>query len=87
LNLVAHIPRWKEQLVFKQKEVTLEKPPVEEPLYDVKTVMLNTIVDLENELKVLKKQIKSKEMEGKLGEGDRNRLEYIKEEIQSVLSK
>ena len=87
LNLVAHIPRWKEQLVFKKKEVTLEKPPVEEPLYDVKTVMLNTIVDLENELKVLKKQIKSKEMEGKLGEGDQNRLEYIKEEIQSVLSK
>lgn len=87
LNLIAHIPRWKEQLVFKKKEMTLEEPPVVEPLYDVKTVMLNTIIDLENELKVLKKQIKSKEMEGKLGEDDRNRLEYIKEEIQTVLSK
>ena len=87
LNLIAHIPGWKEQLVLKKKGVTLEKLPVEEPLFDVKTAMLNTVIDLENELKVLKKQIKSKKMEGELGEGDLNRLEYIKEEIESVLSK
>ncbi len=87
LNLKVHIPRWKEQLVLKKKEVTLEEPPAVEPLYDAETMMLNSIIDLENELKVLKKQIKSKEMEGKLGEEDLNRLEYIKEELQAVLSR
>lgn len=86
-NLVAHIPRWKERLILKLREVAFEKPLAEKLVPDVNTMMLNTIVDLENKLKQLRKQIKSRELQGEIGEDDVDRLKYIQEELQSVLSK
>ncbi|HBF43492.1 MAG TPA: MBL fold hydrolase [Desulfobacteraceae bacterium] len=86
-NLIAHIPRWKEQLVLKHKEVAIEKPSKAELRPDMTTLMLNSIVDLENELKQLRNQIKSKELEGKIGEDDIDRLEYMREELKSSLGK
>jgi metallo-beta-lactamase family protein len=83
-NLVAHTPRWKERLVLKPKEVVFEKPPVEEPSPDITTMMLNTIIDLENELNMLRKQIKTGKITEKIGEDEIDRLKYIQEELRTV---
>ena len=45
--------------------------------------MLNTLESLENALKLLKDQIKSK---GQLEEDDLDRLKYVQEELRGVLS-
>jgi len=85
LNLIVHIPKWKERLILRPKEVTFEGPEEIEALPDVKTSMLNTIVDLERELDILKRRIKSGELEGKIGADETDRLAYIKEELQATL--
>jgi hypothetical protein len=48
-------------------------------------MMLNSIIDLENELKRLKKRIKSKELEAQIEEDEVDRLKYVQEEIQAIL--
>ncbi len=84
-NLIAHAPKWKEQLILGPREVAFEKPKAAEPLPDMKTMMLNTIIDLENEIKKLKKRIKSEEMRAEIGEDDVDRLKYVQEELQAIL--
>jgi metallo-beta-lactamase family protein len=84
LHLVAHIPVWKERLILKPRDVVCEKPPVEEESVDVKTSMLNTIIDLENELKALRKKVKSAEVDKDMGEEEIDRLKYIQDELKSV---
>jgi len=44
--------------------------------------MLNAILDLEKELKLLRKRMKSHE---KIGEEDVDRVKYIQEEIKGML--
>jgi archaellum component FlaC len=44
--------------------------------------MFNTIVDLENQLKALKKQVQAR---GKGGEDHVDRLKYIEEEIKGIV--
>ncbi|GAG31593.1 unnamed protein product, partial [marine sediment metagenome] len=85
-NLIVHVPKLKERLILGPREVAFEKPKVAELLSDVKTMMLNTIIDLENELKMLKKRIKSEEIEEEIVEDDVGRLKYIQEELQAILS-
>ena len=85
-NLVVHIPKWKERFILKPREVAVEKPAVAEPVPDLRTTMSNAIIDLENELKALKGKLKSKGMVEKIGEDDVDRLEYIQEELQEILS-
>ena len=84
LHLTTHIPIWKERLILKPRDVAWETPPVEEEIADVKTAMLNTIIDLENELKVLRKKIKSAEADKDMGEEEIDRLKYIQDELKSV---
>ncbi|MBW1780814.1 MAG: MBL fold metallo-hydrolase, partial [Deltaproteobacteria bacterium] len=84
LGLIAHIPRWKERIILKPREVVTEKPPAEEETTDMKTPMLNTIIDLENELKALRKRVKSAEVDTDDGEEELDRLKYIQEELKSV---
>ncbi len=81
-GIVAHVPEWKERLILQGREVSFEAPEAKEDLPDVETVMLNTVVDLENELKKLKKRIKAKETETHLSEDSVERLKYIQEELQ-----
>jgi metallo-beta-lactamase family protein len=85
LHLTIHIPRWKEQLILKPRKVAIEKPAVEEPVTELKTVLLNTIQDVENELKELRKRIKSKDRKEELGEAEVDRLKYIQEELQALM--
>jgi metallo-beta-lactamase family protein len=84
-GISAHVPKWKERLILSPKEVTFEKPAVAAELPDTETMMLNSIIDLENELKRLKKRIKSKELEAQIEEDEVDRLKYVQEEIQAIL--
>jgi len=47
--------------------------------------MLNRIIDLENELKKLKKRMKTEDMERQLTEDEVDRLKYVQEELQAIL--
>jgi metallo-beta-lactamase family protein len=87
LNLKVYVPRWKERLVLKARETTFESPPEEVSLPDIHTTMLNTIVDLENEIKELRQRIRASEKaEEDITERDVDRLRYVQEELKSVLA-
>ena len=83
ISLEVHIPRWKERLILKPRELIVEAPTEAEAPPAFQTLMLNTIIDLENDLKRLRRQVKSQE---KLGEDDMVRLRYIQEELRAILS-
>jgi hypothetical protein len=57
-----------------------------QPMPDMTNMMLNSIIDLENELKLLKKKVKSKEADAKIDEDDVDQLKYVQKEIQQILS-
>ncbi|RJR27229.1 MAG: MBL fold metallo-hydrolase [Desulfobacteraceae bacterium] len=82
-HLSVHIPRWKEKLILKPREVTYEKPQAEEEP-DYRTVILNAILDVENEIKSLKKVIKSEPDARRPGEEELNRIKYMKEELEAL---
>jgi len=82
LGLDVYIPKWQERLVLKPREVVVEKAAESEALPDFQTVMFNTVVDLENQLKDLKKEVRS----GKtVREENVDRLKYIEEEIKGIV--
>ena len=85
-NLTVHVPKWKERLILKPREVTVEAVEAPEPLPDMREMLSNTIIDLESELKALKKRIKSKEAGEKIEDDDVDRLNYIQEELKEILS-
>ncbi len=84
-DIAAHVPKWKERLILSPRAVSFEAPAVREELSDVKTLMLNSVIDLENELKKLKKRIKSEEIKKQIGDEDLDRLKYVQEELQAIL--
>lgn len=83
LGLSTHVPRWKERLILKPKEVSYERPAVEE-LPDYGNLVLNAIIDIEKELDQLKREMKTEAMQDKIGEDDLDRLKYIQEEFQAM---
>jgi metallo-beta-lactamase family protein len=85
-NLNVQVPKWKDRLVLKARETTLERPSEEELLPDMHTTMLNTVVDLENEIEALIQRIKTAEKDGEITENDIDRLLYVQEELKAVLS-
>jgi metallo-beta-lactamase family protein len=85
-NLETYVPRWKQRLVLKPREANYEEPPTEEALVNMQTIMMNTIIDLENELNALKKRVNSNEMGDKIDEDDVGLLKYLQEELQTILS-
>ncbi len=52
----------------------------------MKTTLLNTLIDLENELKSLRKKAKSPKLGKEIGEEEIDRLKYIQDELKSVLA-
>jgi metallo-beta-lactamase family protein len=84
LHLMVHIPTWRERLILKPKDLATEKPAAEEEAPDVKALMLNTIIDLENELKTLRKKVQSAEVDRDIGEDEIDRLRYIQDDLKSV---
>ncbi len=83
---MTHIPRWKERLILKPKELTSEKPSEKELPADTKTELLNNIVDLENEIKSLRKRIQSVASEEGFSEDEADRLKYVQEELRAILA-
>jgi metallo-beta-lactamase family protein len=81
LGLDIYIPKWKERLVLKPREVAVEKAAGPEAPPAFQAALFNTIVDVENQLKALKKQVQSRK---DLGEDDLDRLKYIQEEIRAI---
>jgi hypothetical protein len=72
-------------LILKPREVTYEEAEAAEAGPDVATTMANTIIDLERELKTLRKRVSSEDVKGKVGEEALDRLRYIQEELQAIL--
>ena len=72
-------------LILKPRKVAIEKPAAEEPERELKTVLLNSIQDVESELKALRKRIKSKDLKEDVGEEEVDRLKYIQEELQALM--
>jgi len=85
-NLTAHVPKWKERLVLKPREVAFEEAEELEEMPDLETTMLNTVIDLEKELKGLKQRIKAKRIPKTFEEDDLDRLRFVQEELQAILS-
>ena len=85
LNLLTHIPKWKERLILKSKEVSMDEPEPEREGPDVTTTLLNNIIDLENELKALRKRVKAETLDKEKGEEQIDQLQYIQEELKSLM--
>ena len=84
--LETHVPRWKERLILKPREVAYEEPEEADALLDLQDAMLNTIVDLEKQLELLRRELKSKEAKDRIGEDDIDRLKYIQEELKVMVA-
>jgi metallo-beta-lactamase family protein len=82
LGLDVYIPKWKERLVLKPREMAVEEAAEPEALPDFQAAMANAIVELENQLKNLKKEVRSRK---NMGEDDVDRLKYIEEEIKGMI--
>lgn len=85
LDMEVHVPMWKETLILKAMEVVREVTPEEAVPADISQTMLRKVIDLEKEIKRLKKRLKKKEEEVSISEDDVNRLEYIQEDLQKIL--
>ncbi|MFH1624525.1 MAG: MBL fold metallo-hydrolase [Pseudomonadota bacterium] len=82
-QLPVHVPEWKEQLILKPREIAIEKPVAEELAPSMSLALLNTVLELEGELKALKARVESKQV--KIQEDDVDRMKYIQEELQVML--
>ncbi|MBW2066611.1 MAG: MBL fold metallo-hydrolase [Deltaproteobacteria bacterium] len=85
-GLEVHVPRWKERLILKPREIAVETPEEKEPSIDIRDLVLNGIVDLEKEIKALKARIKKGQVAKELSEDELDRLMYVREEIRDMLS-
>ena len=84
-QLDVHVPQWKERLILKSREMSFEKSKEKASEPDVKNMMLNSLIDVENELKRLRKKISGDLSSDKLGEENADRLAFIKEELENML--
>lgn len=85
LGLTASVPGWREQLILKGKKRVEVKPKTEEKVIDLKTLMSNAVIDIENELKDVKRKLKAGGEEEILVEEKLERLKYIREELRSLI--
>lgn len=85
-HLETHVPLWKERLILKPKEMSLEPPEALKPERDVEALLLNGVIDLENELKALKKRIRTAAAADKAAEEELDRIKYVQEELQAILN-
>jgi metallo-beta-lactamase family protein len=84
-GLSAHIPKWRERLILKPREMSIEEPEEVEARPVAREVLLNTVLDIEKVLKELKKQITSEEGEERIGDEEADRLHYFQEELEILL--
>ena len=85
-QLDVHIPRWRERLILKPREMSIEAPEEPKAQPDLKVAALNAVLDLENQLKNLRNRVKTPENQDILSEEDVDRLKYIEEELREILT-
>ncbi|MFP4037322.1 MAG: MBL fold metallo-hydrolase RNA specificity domain-containing protein [Desulfobacteraceae bacterium] len=85
LGLEARIPRWKERLILKPKEVVTEEPGIEETPPDLRRVMAVTIAGLEGELNRIRERLEKIPADG-VEEEEVDELKYLQRELQDVLA-
>lgn len=83
-GLSVHIPKWKERLILKPREMSTEGPAVEEAAPDMSRAMLATIAELERELEELKRRVAEKRSD-EIQEEDVDVVKYIQEDIKAAL--
>jgi len=86
LGLETHVPQWKETLLLKPKEFTHEIPVAKETPSDPRADMVNALIDVEKEFATLKQRIEKEANRAKISDEDIDRLKYIQEELQALLS-
>jgi len=84
-GMEAHVPKWKESLLLKAREVVREEVPSEVMPEEVGQTMLNKVIDLEYEIERLKKRLTEKDEKTAITDEDVSKLEYIKEELQDII--
>ena len=83
-GLEAIVPKWKERLILKPREMATEEPAPEEVAPDISREMLAAITELERELEELKRRIAGKPPED-VREEDVDTVRYLQGEIQAAL--
>ena len=71
---------------MKGKKRVEAKPGAEEKVIDLKTLMSNAIIDIENELEDLKRKLSAGAKSGILEEQNLDRLKYIHDELRSLFA-
>jgi metallo-beta-lactamase family protein len=84
-GMEVHVPKWKESLSLKAREVVREEGPAEVMPPEISQAMLNKVIDLEHEIEKLKKRLKEKDEKATITDEDVSKLEYIQEELQGIL--
>ena len=85
LGLQAHVPKWKERLILKPREMMTEEPAAEEVAPDLSQELSRSIDALESELEELRRRIARKSPE-EVSERDVDAVNYIQEELQAALA-
>lgn len=86
LGFETRVPRWKERLVLRPEAPHVEEVEEAPAAADPRTELLNRIIDLEKELKALKKRIRAEDLKSRLDGDEDDRLRYVHEELRSILS-
>ncbi len=85
-GLETHVPRWRESMLLTPKAVEYQAPVEEAPeVPDHFAEMNNVIVNLENDIKELRKSLKERVSREKAGDNDLERLQFIQEELNNIL--
>jgi metallo-beta-lactamase family protein len=85
-GMETYIPAWRETLLLEPGKMETEVRPAADIQVDLSHDMVNTIEDIEKELKGLKKRMKKTRTEGKIGEDDLERMKNIREQLQTLSS-
>jgi metallo-beta-lactamase family protein len=85
-NLEVYIPRWKERLILKPREMASEVPAPDESGLEVQNSFINALSALENDLRQLKSYISAPQPGAFLSADDLDKLQYIHKELQFLLA-
>jgi metallo-beta-lactamase family protein len=82
-KLEAYIPRWKERLILKPREMSSELPAPEEPGLEMQNALASVLAALEKDLQVFKQQIANRK---NLTAEDLDKLRFIHKEFEFLLT-
>jgi metallo-beta-lactamase family protein len=84
-GMETRVPQWKERLILKPREVVREAPEDAGPDADFRQEMLNSVIDLEKAVDLMKRRLNKIEAD-RISEDDVDSLRYIREELETILA-